>query len=182
MANSSRTYMLVVDNQGFSSTDTVMGWINPGTTASIEILRVVAGQLYDDRGQSTSYPLDPTIHASSVNGTREILLFTQATSFPTVTGRTPAKTNASDPASAIVSGTGGAGTCGGPSSSDGAGARTTLLQSYGWDRGTWLWWPTPEERIVLPAGSSVGFGVSMIQRTASEPDGGCMCVITYREF
>jgi len=82
---------------------------------------------------------------------------TKVSVFPTVVGATPAKTSLSDPASALVSGTGAAGTAGINSSANGAGTEVGIYPDNFNVLNGWLWVATPPETITLMPGGTSGF-------------------------
>jgi hypothetical protein len=156
--------MVVATNITLANQAVTLAWINPGTTASLEILRVSVSQ-----------------SSSTTSAQQRIQLNTQVTAFPTLTTFTPVKTSTGDGASVITGGTSGAaGTCGINASAEGAGAKTVLYPDVFNILNGWLWLPTPEERIILPAGSSSGFGVHLPAAPSSLS--GWNAVIVYREI
>ena len=164
MAMSSRTYMLVGTNMTLANQAVTLAFINPGTTSSLEILRVSVSQ-----------------SSSATSAQQRIQLNTQVTSFPTLVSATPVKTSTSDSSSAITGGTSGAaGTSGINASAEGAGTKTVLYPDVFNILNGWLWLPTPEERIILPASSSSGFGVHLPVAPSSLT--GWNVVIVYREY
>lgn len=118
-------------------------FLNPGTTASIEILRCWASQA-----------------ANATSAQQRVQLSTQVTSFPTLVSATPTATSVIDQASKITGNTtGAAGTCGVNASAEGAGAKTVeAADSFNVLNG-WLWVPTPPETILMSAGGLSGFGL-----------------------
>lgn len=107
--------------------------------SSIEILRAWASQ----HGTATSQNLG-------------IIIGDKATVFPTVTSTTPSPLTLGGPASGIVGGiAGAAGTAGTDASAEGAGAVTTIIADGFNNLNGWLWVPTPEERLRLPADKAV---------------------------
>jgi len=128
---------------------TTLAFLNPpaAPNKSIDILRV-----------------EVTQSATTTLANVRLRLFTQVTAFPTLTSATPAVHNRGDTAaSVIVGGTAGAaGTSGVNASAEGAGAKTTVIPVAPNNLNGWLWLPTEDERIVLPAGYASGFGVQFI--------------------
>jgi len=121
-------------------------FVNPGTNASLQILRCWASQY----GTTTSQQLG-------------IQLNTQVSGFPTLTSVTPSQLDTSDPASKIVGSTNGAaGTCGVNASAEGSGAKTILFADSFNNLNGWLFVATPAEQYTLPAGSSAGFGIYLV--------------------
>lgn len=137
-------YTIRADNQTvISGPPVTLVFINPGTTATIEILRCWASQ-----------------RANATSAQQGIQLSTQVTAFPTVVSATPVATSLIDQASKITGGTSGAaGTCGVNASAEGAGAKTILYSDNFNVLNGWLWVPTPADTIVLSAGSASGFGL-----------------------
>lgn len=138
-----RTYVLTGNALTLANAAVTLAFINPGASQSIEVLRAWASQ-----------------SGSTTSAQQRVNLVTQVTGFPTLVSATPARLNLSDPVSVIIGGTAGAaGTCGVNASAEGAGAKTTLLADAFNVLSGWLWVPTPEERIVLNAGATSGFGL-----------------------
>lgn len=136
------TYILSGSNLTLAGV-TTLAFINPGTTASLEILRVAISQA-----------------ANATSAQQRVQFNTQVTAFPTLTAATPAKTVLLDPVSVIAGGTAGAaGTAGINASAEGAGAKTILYQDAFNVLNGFLWVPTPSETIMMSAGSASGFGV-----------------------
>ena len=118
-------------------------FVNVGTTTGIEFLRAWASQ-------------------SSTNNTAQqrVQLNTQPSSFPTLTGVTPAKTKFLDPVSQIVSGTAGAaGTAGVNASAEGAGTKSVIYPDAFSVVNGWLWVPSPRETMSLNPGATSGMGL-----------------------
>src|SRR5882724_1042361 len=108
----SRTY--VVSTGGITLVNAVctLVWINPGTSVSLEILRMWASQ-----------------SANATSNQQRVQTNTQVTSFPTVTSVTPRKTAINDQASTIVGATNGAaGTAGINATAEGAGSKSFLIE------------------------------------------------------
>ncbi|HLB46473.1 MAG TPA: hypothetical protein VJL59_05545 [Anaerolineales bacterium] len=122
---------------------TTLIFINPGTTMSLEILRMWVSQ-----------------SANATSAQQRVQVETQVTAFPTLTSFTPRLLKQRDPASAIIGGTAGAaGTCGINASVEGAGAKSTLFEDSFNVLNGWLWVATPRETIIMPAGFSSGLGL-----------------------
>jgi hypothetical protein len=80
----------------------------------------------------------------------------QASTFGTFTGAVPAPHFVGGRISGIVSGTTGAeGMAGVDASTNGAGTKTPLIVDGFNNLNGWLWVPTPEERIIVPADTSI---------------------------
>ena len=137
------TYVLSGGGITLANQAVTLGFINPGTTASLEILRCWVGQ-----------------SANATSAQQRVQLNFQVTAFPTVTSQTPIRTNLLDGVSVIVGGAAGAaGTCGINASAEGAGAKTIIVADAFNVLNGWVWIPTPSEIIILGAGSSSGFGL-----------------------
>src|SRR5262245_61660114 len=117
-------------------------FLNPGTSQSIEILRAWCSQ---------------SLNATSAQ--QRLQTNTQVTAFPTMVGVTPKKTKLSDPASAIVSGTGVAGSFGVNASGEGTGAKTVIFDDAFNVLNGYLWVPTPPETHVVNASATAGWGL-----------------------
>lgn len=123
--------------------DAILAFINVDTDYGIEILRCWAGQT----GTDTSEQLD-------------IELLTQVSVFPTLITATPVANDLRSAVSKCVGGTAGAaGTCGINASANGAGVKTVVVPDSFNNLNGFLWVPTEKERIIIPAGSSSGFGM-----------------------
>lgn len=147
----SREYILSGTNLTLANAAVTLGFINPGATASIEILRAWVSQ----SGTTTQAMV-------------RVQMNTQVSVFPTLVSATPAKLKLSDPVSLIVGGTAGAaGTCGINASAEGAGAKTVITPDTFNNLAGWLWVPTPAETIVLNAGAASGFGLHLPAAPAS---------------
>lgn len=80
----------------------------------------------------------------------------KASAFPTVSAATPAPHFIGGRVSGIIGGTAGAeGTAGIDASAEGAGAVTNIIVDGFNNLNGWLWVPTPEERIRVPADTAV---------------------------
>lgn len=117
--------------------------IRPGTTCSIEVLRVWVSQA-----------------ANATSNQQRIVIGSKVTAFGTFVGATPAKTSLIDAVSAIVSGTAeAAGTCGVNASAEGGGALTAIIPDDFNVLNGYLWVPTPPETITLNASSASAFNI-----------------------
>jgi len=125
---------------------TTLVFINPAAAPNfnIQILRAWASQ-----------------SANATSAQQRIQHETQVTVFPTLTSATPAKLKRADPnVSIIVGGTAGAaGTSGTNASVEGAGAKTAIFDDAFNVLNGYLWVPTPAEVMVMPAGSTSGYGL-----------------------
>jgi len=138
----SREYVLSDGGLTLANQAVTLGFINPGTTASLEILRCWASQ-----------------SANATSAQQRVQTNTQVSAFPTVVSKTPSKLKLSDPASVITGATNGAaGTCGINASAEGAGAKTVQHADAFNVLNGHLWVPTPPETIIMNAGASSGFG------------------------
>ena len=141
----SREYVVSSAGITLANQAVTLVFINPGTTASIEILRAWVSQ-----------------SANATSAQQRVQFNTQVTAFPTLTSATPGKLKLSDPVSLITGGTAGAaGTCGINASVEGAGAKTVLHQDCFNVLNGWLWVPTPAETLILNAGAASGFGLHL---------------------
>lgn len=157
------TYVLSGVNLTLANQAVTLAFINPGATASIEVLRVEVTQA-----------------ANATSAQQRIQLNTQVTAFPTLVSATPAKTSSLDATSVIAGGTAGAaGTCGINASAEGAGAKTVVIGSAFNVLNGYLWVATPAETITLNAGSASGFGVHF--PAAPTTLTGWNVYVTYRE-
>lgn len=137
------TYMISGTNLTLANQAVTLIFINPGTTCSLEILRISVSQA-----------------ANATSAQQRIQLNSQVTAFPTLTAATPSKTSILEAASAITGGTAGAaGTCGVNASAEGAGTKTPLYADSFNVLNGWLWVPTPAETIIMSASGAAGFGV-----------------------
>mgnify|MGYP001592237867 FL=1 len=125
---------------------TTLVFINPAAAPNfnLEILRCWIGQ-----------------SANATSAQQRVQLVTQVTVFPTLTSATPAGLKRADPNVSIIVGgiAGAAGTAGINASAEGAGAKTVIFNDAFNVLNGWLWVPTPNETIVMPAGSASGFGL-----------------------
>ena len=124
---------------------TTLSFINPAAApnVNIEIIRAWAGQ-----------------SANATSAQQRVQLETQVTAFPTLTSKTPEKLKRAEAVSIITGGTAGAaGTSGINASAEGAGAKTAIFDDAFNVLNGYLWVPTPNETIVMPAGSASGFGL-----------------------
>ena len=99
--------------------------------------------------------------ANATSAQQRVQYETQVTAFPTLTSATPAKLKRADPNVSIIAGgtAGAAGTSGINASAEGAGTKTSIFGGCFNVLNGHLWVPTPEEVIVMPAGSASGFGL-----------------------
>ncbi len=136
-----REYTISVENQTVAANTLI--FLNPGTTMSIEVLRMWISQA-----------------GSATSAQQRVQVVTQVTAFPTLVSATPKALKMRDPASAITGGTAGAaGTCGVNASAEGAGAKTVLFADAFNVLNGWLWVPTPYETIIMAASGSSGLGL-----------------------
>ncbi len=158
-------YTIRADNQTvISGPPVTLVFINPSTTATIEILRCWVSQ-----------------RANATSAQQGVQLSTQATAFPTLVSATPVATSLIDQASKITGGTAGAaGTCGVNASAEGGGAKTVLYSDNFNVLNGWLWVPTPADTIVLSAGSASGFGLCF--SSAAGTLSGWSFGVEYREW
>lgn len=156
------TFSLTADNITVSAAQT-LAFIRPNTTRSIEILRVEVS----NSGSATSTQA-------------RVQLVTQVSAFPTLTSKAPVALNEGD-TSTISGGTSGAaGTSGINASGEGAGAKTVLYAAAFNAPIGWAWVAGPDDKIVLSASSSSGFGV-YIPATPTTTSG-WHCTVIFREL
>lgn len=121
-------------------------FINPGTTASFQVLRCWMSQ-----------------NANATSAQQGVMTTSKVTAFPTLVSATPAATSPIDQAAKITGGTtGAAGTCGINSSANGAGADTVLYPDNFNVLNGWLYVPTPADLTVFSAGLASGFGLEYV--------------------
>lgn len=124
---------------------TTLSFVNPPAAPSInlEIIRAWIGQ-----------------SANATSAQQRAQLETQVSPFPTLVSKTPAKLKRAEAVSTIVGGTAGAaGTAGVNASAEGAGAKTAIFDDAFNVLNGYLWVPTPDEKIIMPAGSLSGIGL-----------------------
>jgi hypothetical protein len=134
-----------------------------GTRASnIRLLRAWAGQ----HGTTTSQMLG-------------IMIAVQASAFGTFTSTTPTPHVAGGAASGIAGGTAqAAATSGTDSSANAGGTKTPIIYDAFNNLSGWLWVPTPEERIIVPADVCVVLAMVGTAATLTNWEAG----ITYEEL
>lgn len=120
-----------------------LAFINPGTTASLQILRKWVSQA-----------------ANATSNQQRIQSNSQVTAFPTLTSQTPVKSSIIDQASVITGGTAGAaGTAGINASAEGAGTKTVMKPDDFNVLNGYLDVPTPYEVELFSAGGASGYGL-----------------------
>lgn len=99
--------------------------------------------------------------ANATSAQQRVQLVTQVTAFPTLTSATPRSKNLADPNASVITGgtAGAAGTCGINASAEGAGTKTVRVEDAFNVLNGYIWVPTPDEVIELPAGLASGFGL-----------------------
>jgi len=138
-------------------------FIRPDTDVGFEVLRCWCGQ-----------------DSTETSEMQRIVLQTQLATMPTLTSVNPIPHQLGE-TSLIVGGTAGAaGTCGIDASAEGGGATVTVVPDSFNNLNGWLWIPTPEERIILRAAATSGFGMS-IETTPTTLTGWSFGV-TFREI
>ncbi len=143
MVHSTRTFTVSGENITIVGNPTLV-FINPDTDVGIEILRCWAKQL-----TTTTEQLRIRFH-------------TQVTVFPTLVSATPAPHELGQTSKIVGNTTGAAGTCGINASAEGAGSQSVIVPSTFNNQIGFEWLATPEERIVLRAGASSGFGMRLL--------------------
>jgi hypothetical protein len=100
-------------------------------------------------------------HGTATSQNLGVLLAQKASAFGTYTSTTPAPVTVGGPASGIVGGTAGAaGTAATDASAEGAGTVTNIIADGFNNLNGWLWVPTPEERLLVPA--DIGFIMKIV--------------------
>lgn len=99
--------------------------------------------------------------ANATSAQQRVQHETQVTAFPTLTSATPAKLKRADPNVSIITGgtAGAAGTAGTNASAEGAGTKTAVWDDAFNVLNGYLWVPTPDEVLVMPASSTSGYGL-----------------------
>jgi hypothetical protein len=136
-------YSVVMSNQTIIASSemvTISTAAAIGTRASnIRLLRAWCGQIESETSQQLG-----------------IQLVLQASAFGTFTATTPTPHVIGGAASGITGGTAQAAATAGTDSSANAAGTKTIILSDGFNNLTgWLWVPTPEERILVPAGTCI---------------------------
>ncbi len=137
------TYSVTMQNQTIVA-DATLVIIHTESTANasgavIQILRAWVGQ-----------------GASETSDQLGIILGTKASAFGTYTSTSPNPHRLGGPATGITGGTAGAeSTSGTDASAEGAGTVTPLIYDGFNNLNGWLWVPTPEERITIPADTAI---------------------------
>lgn len=141
-----REFTVGAGGQTLANAVVTLVFINPAAAPSmnIEIMRTWISQ-----------------SANATSAQQRVQHETQVTAFPTVVSATPAKLKRADPnVSVIVGGTAGAaGTCGVNASAEGAGGKTAIFDDAFNVLNGYMWVATPAETIVMPAGSTSGYGL-----------------------
>ena len=159
-----REYLIHAGGITVANAAVTLIFINPGTTCSIEILRVWCSQA-----------------ANATSAQQRIQFVTQVTAFPTVTSMTPSKTKLLDPVSQIIGGTAGAaGTCGINASAEGGGSKTVIYNDSFNVLNGFLYVTTPPETFIMNASAASGFGVHF--PTAPATLTGWSFGLSYREL
>ena len=133
----------VISSGGFTVVNAVCTLVAamPSATVGFEVIRAWVGQ-----------------SGSTTSAQQRIQLATKVTAFQTVTSVTPQKLKINDPVSGIAGDTTiAAGKCGVNASAEGAGPLTVLWEDVFNVLNGWLWVPTPDERIIMPPGTSSAF-------------------------
>jgi len=115
--------------------------------------------------------------ASETSDQLGVMIALKASAFGTYTSTTPIN-HFPGGATSLVGGTAGAeGTCGTDASAEGAGTVTPIIYDGFNNLNGWLWVPTPEERIVLPADTAIVLAMVGTATTLTNWSAG----ITYEE-
>jgi hypothetical protein len=139
-------YSVSFSNQTLTAARSVW-FVNPkasGAGSIIQILRMSLSQ-----------------SGSTTSAMERIQIYTQTSTFPTLTSATPVSMNAQDGASGITGGTAGAaGTTGIAASAEGAGTKTIVYSDAFNVLNGWLYVPVPEERPTIGIlGTAQGLGL-----------------------
>lgn len=143
----SRVYSLNAGGLTLANQAVTLAFLNPaaGPGPAIKITRVTVGQ-----------------SGSTTSAQQRVQLVTQVTAFPTLTSSTPKTTSLGDPVSSITGGTAGAaGTSGVNASAEGAGTKTVRKEGTFNVLNGYEWVSSPNDQIILQAGSLSGFGVHL---------------------
>jgi hypothetical protein len=117
-------------------------------------------------------------NATEVSEQLGIMLALQASAFGTYTSTTPQAHFIGGAASGITGGTAGAeGTAGTDASANAAGTKTPIIYDGFNNLNGWLWVPTPEERIHVPADTAIVLAMVGTATTLTNWNAG----ITYEE-
>jgi hypothetical protein len=112
--------------------------------------------MYSVTMQNQTIVADATLQASETSDQLGVMIALKASAFGTYTSTTPQGHFIGGRASGIVGGTAGAeGTAGTDASAEGAGTVTPIIYDGFNNLNGWLWVPTPEERITVPADTAV---------------------------
>jgi hypothetical protein len=145
-----RVFTLALSGATITGASTLV-FINPSATTGLELLRAWCSQ-----------------SGSAVSAQQRVAIVTQVTVFPTLTSQAPVATGDTRDASRFTGATNGAaGTSGVNASAEGAGAKTTLIPDAFNVLSGWSWVFTPEERIIVPAGSATGLGLYLSEAPSS---------------
>jgi len=161
-----REYTISAGGLTLANQAVTLAFLNPaaGPGPSIEILKCWASQ-----------------SGSTTSAQQRVQLVTQVTAFPTLTSSAPKTNKLGDPASSIVGGTAGAaGTSGVNASAEGAGTKTVRIEDAFNVLNGWVWIATPNDTIILQAGSASGFGLHLPVAPGSLTN--WSCGITFREI
>lgn len=129
-------------------------FVNPAAApnSALEFLRMWASQ-----------------QGSASSAQQRIQVETQVTAFPTLVSATPRSLKHGDATASIITGgtAGAAGTSGINASAEGAGGKTVKFGDNFNVLNGYLWVPTPQEKINMPAGSVSGLGLFLPAAAAS---------------
>lgn len=106
---------------------------------------------------------------SATSAMQRVEVETQVTAFPTLISATPRSLKHGDPNASIIAGgtAGAAGTAGINASAEGGGTKTVKFGDNFNVLNGWLWVPTPDETLIMPAGSTSGLGLYLPATAAS---------------
>ena len=143
--------------------------------------------LFINNGSGSGFPTLEVLRmylsqsGTTTSAQQDVQVYTQVTTFPTLTSVSLSPLSSLDPASKIVgSTTGAAGTAGVNASGEGTGAKTVIWADNFNNLNGWLWVATPAETYKLANGQANGFGVGVVTTPSSVASwsGG----IVYREL
>ena len=142
-----REFVVTAANQTVQNALSTLIFINPpaAPNVSLEVTRITISQ-----------------SANATSAQQRVQISIQPTTFPSGgTGIAPLALNRGDTTASVLTsgGAGAAGTAGFNYTSENGGTKTALFSDAFNVLNGWLWVPTPEERIVLPAGFASGLGV-----------------------
>lgn len=150
----SKEYSFGSDGLTLANQAVTLAFLNPAAAPNVsyDILRLTCSQ----SGTATS-------------AQQRVQVVTQVTAFPTLVSVTPRHLKLADTVASIVTGatSGAAGTVGVNASAEGGGAKTVLFADNFNVLNGYLWVPTPNEVINVPASFASGLGLFLPAAPAS---------------